>query len=81
MQKCNLEFSVLKFKKQTKYISFLYYVMGLSFASSILSIAAYNASKYYYFYYIHTYIYIYVYVYTLYIIYIMYMYIYTYLFF
>ena len=74
MQKCNLEFSVLKFKKQTKYIFFLYYVMGLSFASSILSIAAYNASKYYYFYYIHTYIYIY-------IIYIMYMYIYTYLFF
>ena len=58
MQKCNLEFSVLKFKKQTKYISFLYYVMGLSFASSILSIAAYNASKYYYFYYIYIYIYV-----------------------
>ena len=51
MQKCNLDFCVLKLKKQIKIqdndlFTFLYYIVDLSFASSTPSIAAYNASEY-----------------------------------
>ena len=58
MQKRNLEFFLLKFKKQIKmqekasiyFFLFLYCIIDLSFASLIPSTAGYNASKCYFYY-------------------------------
>ena len=55
MQNCNLNFLLLKFKKQMKLLdmdllTFFFFVLqhGLTFANFISSIAGQNANKYYY---------------------------------
>ena len=71
MQKCNLDFSLLKLYIQRKIqtriyllFSFLYYIMDLSFSSSVPSITGYNSGKYYFYYnYYHYYHYYYYYYY------------------
>ena len=55
MQKCNLEFSLLKFKIQMKIqhkdlLTCFDFVIYNGFDISIPSIAGYNASKYYFYY-------------------------------